>query len=463
MPPSEIPPSERPKSSERRAPNVEPVNEEKKKWIDRTVKVAYELEQRLKDMPVLTEEAPEGSLAGNIDLMEERYNQQMKDRINGIKAREALGTGKELGRKYLSDETQNTVSRRVYKGEGGPPYVAFVKLEGEQTHREVKPDGTLIETRGRRDPETGKLTESKTEGLMDPEEFEEAGQNMERREEFRQSAAEYYGVSPDEVPMDNEGCPLRNGIKEGTRGIRNYVCKRLADKVGLGDVIPECVLRPEKNAKGEVVDLACVTQKARSEGPSTKLGPLDKKTYQDLLALGPVHPKWPFAMKAARAHFALLETDGNPLNTSGNQIFDQGEALPISNESGPLDPIKSVYLEIIRKWPNAKESEMELSTMKGFVEKCEASGTGEPSGEDFEYVCDLFRLLYPNEKIAKKEALGFYDRVKEIATLGRPPDLPIWEPGKQGRCLRPCAQEAFETPQEKAQRKLGLLQPAAAA
>jgi hypothetical protein len=254
---------------------------------------------------------------------------------------------------------------------------------------------------------------------------------------------------------------MRRGIQTGQGVLREYAVNRIDKLLGF-NLVPETVLRPVNDG----TDVASVQLEVKPKAGETGPGFLTEETYRELVRLGPEHPMADWVMESAIEQFVVWSEDAHPKNVKHGENIDLG----LSDENGPLSPMRSVFMEIIQQHPDWKASpktvakmEKLFSSTKEYLtlreERKAAVAKGLPStesaaideehaaqirkeagGKEIKHVTELLRMLYGNEKIAQKEAISIFSRIREVIKNGRPPMLEI---GDAGKTLQPIADQAY--------------------
>ena len=376
--------------------------------------------------------------------------------VKKMRTIEALSCGEELERQVLGEPGLNETTRRLYAGT--PPLVAYVKPQSGETGFTVDPkSGQILNVRRAFNQATGQLDIHRAVDAdinHDPDfqplaDFVRREIRHDRPRRF-QAIAERYGIDPKDVPLSSTEITTRLGVDIGKATVREYIASRINELVRF-DVVPLTVLRAEKDQ----TDISSVQEGVKAQDPEHPPKALDVQVITDVLEQGPNHQGAKSFMRIACLDYLLKSADRhyqNILYDPASHAFsaiDNGYSMGLSwnveiqdergetkKESRPIDPYKSIPLELINYHPEWQLDEEALAALRHLYEsttnylaareraKTEAERQAlATQGKEIKYLTSLFRLLHENEKIAAKEALEFMGRLKEVIDNGRPPDL----------------------------------------
>ena len=364
--------------------------------------------------------------------------------IEKIETIESLAFGKELERHEVGEKSVNAVTRRVF--EGDPPRIAYVKPQGcegafvyDASRRAVYRTVNAWDERQARYIETRwPIPGLASSGIK--RELENRGARKER-------VAKHYGIDAQDVPLSGTETTAKYGIDPGKGAIREYIVSRINELLRF-DVVPLTALRAEKGN----VDLSSVQEAAKSTNPERPSRFLSDEEAEEIIERGPQYPGARSMMRMACLDYLVKSSDrhvGNMLFDPESKQFtaiDNGYSMGLSEhvetesvgaEKSPasrsIDRYLSIPMEIVKMHPDwelddeARANLFELQeSIKHYLSarEKEPGSRGLGAGKEIKYITKLFRLLYGNEQIAKKEALDFMDRIGRILALGRPPKLP---------------------------------------
>jgi|GEM_PF-1960595 len=244
----------------------------------------------------------------------------------------------------------------------------------------------------------------------------------------------------------------RYGIAANDSTIREWGVSRISEMFNLG-VVQMTVLRSDHGdpaRKKDTTDIMSVQETFKGELVS-------KELLDEISKLGPDHPGAKSFMRIAVLDYLVKSADRHKGNLMYNKEtgefsgIDNGLSLGLEHkfqeetEDGktiekqePLDAYRSIPLEIAARHPNWKLDDEAMDEMKRIYRATQAylaqrESGGEASGangKEIKFISSVFRMIYKNEKIAQKEAIGFFQRLKEVIDNGRPPKLPFDTKGK---------------------------------
>lgn len=370
-----------------------------------------------------------------------------------IETVESMRDGKELEWQELGVSGVNETTRRVY--EGNPPCVAYVKPQlGEASFEHDTYTGEISRVQRVLNNDTG-MVEKKYETIKETMSAQSAlvlenylTLEFANRETLIKEVAKHYGVEAEDVPLKPESRTMRTGVDVEKGAIREYIASRINELVGFG-VVPLTVLRAEE----DLSDMSSVQEAARSSDPERPVRNIELEDLQDLRIRGKEHPMAKSFIRIACLDYLIGSTDrhgGNLLIDPVGQkciaidnSYSLGLCKTVEGKSKMLDPFVSVPLDIMMMEKDWKLDDEALGELKRIydsiqeyifmresrkdaeydIDKLDYLSAGAGKGKEIKYISKLFRMLYGNEKIAKREALKFMDRVEVLITLGRPPQL----------------------------------------
>lgn len=379
----------------------------------------------------------------------------------------ALREGTETDPKRLGEESSGVNATYKATFDGVP---AFVKPQsGDATYRYDQSLDTVFEMHQHWDEEKRVFVNTGIP-VQEPDikaHFKKQFEDMSRN---RALIAEYYGISPEEVPLSETDFGWRTGVDTQMMAVREMVTSRFDLLTGF-DVVPLTTLRTEKLN----TDIMSVQKAAMGTDMSYGL-------FKHLSEQGPNGIGATSFMRIACLDYLFKSLDRGPHNLlcdekashfwaidnglscglsraqTEEEKNTQGKQRALHKDPGGLDLVRSVPLEIIQKHDNwflddearnnlrelyhstiaylAKREHQGMASDKRFLTELDEpfaeelqnsplQNTNENNGAEIKYVTKLFRLLHGNEKIAKREALEFFVRMKYLIDHGRPPRLEI--------------------------------------
>lgn len=349
--------------------------------------------------------------------------------LEKIETVESLTFGKEIDRKDVGEPGINAITRRVY--EGDPPRIAYVKPQSGEArfvyHEQRRAVYQLTDVWD--DAEQKFITNRKP---LPKGEGASLELELKKRAAYKERIAQHYGIPVEEVPLSDTEVTARSSVDVGKGAIREYIASRVNELLRL-DVIPMTVLRAEKGN----VDLSSVQESVKSSDSENPARPPTDEELAEILKLGSAHPSARSLMRIACLDHLIKATDRHAKNilidpvTRQTQGIDNGYSMGLS-EGATGFPLISVALEAVQDHADWKLDDEALATMFELYESVkeylrereeDVSKRRFGTGKEIKYLTGLFRLLYGSEQIAKKEALDFMVRLKEIIDLGRPPQM----------------------------------------
>ncbi|MFZ2803869.1 MAG: hypothetical protein WA001_01465 [Patescibacteria group bacterium] len=397
-----------------------------------------------------------------------------------LDAVDTMVNGDEVKRERLGETGINSISKRTFRLEGNPEVVAFVKPQsGEATFKydpttkqlmsvqhELGDNGSIGEKQtvyaSYKEIGQGDMLKSTPEDVRaqieDNAIVDHFKSRLEGGERIRKQIADYYGITPEEVPLKHDEFGPRVGIDAGDSVIREYTMSRINELVKFG-VVPLTTLHAESLTKDvstaedkklnrkvqEVtknVDVASAQEAARGKEMSVKL-------FKELKEQGPKHKGAKSLMRLACLDYLGKTVDRHPKNifyedsTGQFSGLDNGLSGGLSRtydarnekgepakKSGPIDAYRSVAMELTEEhddWALDEEAVIELmriyDSTKNYLAAREKVGSIAGAGKEIKYLTNLFRLQYGNEKIAAKEGRDFFTRLEYLIKNRRPPKL----------------------------------------
>ena len=285
-----------------------------------------------------------------------------------------------------------------------------------------------------------------------------------QREEMgglKNCVAAYYGIKPEEVPLDEDTMSSRAGLEKQSSAVHEYVVSRVDQLFNFG-VVQLTELRAEEGN----IDIASVQLGVISTDEKEPARPVTKKLFAEILAKGKDHPGAKSLMRLACLDYLVKTLDRHPNNVFYDPVshqfsgIDNAASFGLSYKServdksgekvvtqGPLDNFASVALESISKDEEWFVDDEALESMKevynnivqylrvredfkhGKMPLEAFFGEADPAiqdslradGKEIKYISQLFRQMFRNEKIAAKEAIEFAQRLREVIVDRRPP------------------------------------------
>jgi hypothetical protein len=427
---------------------------------------------------------------------------EVSNRIEILETRETLSTGAELSRDVIGEAGINAITRRTY--EGDPKRIAYVKPQSGETAFRYDADTDRV-------LKISKVFNEKTQQVDTQEEVYADGKNgdaedqnlvayfhtrMAEMPKMRERIAEAYGITPEEVPLSQTECSPRMGIDVRKSAIREYTTSQIDNLLNFG-VVPQTVLRGEKGRTGAATEVNSVQEAFLAQNPDVPIRSIDPELYAELKTQGKNHPGAKSFMRVATMHWLRKALDGHNDNVLYDESTHQFKAIDNGLSQGlsqavektdpktgatkkiiePLDPLRSVPLEIVQEHPDWELDEEALTEIKRVYESTvdylktrekiahtratrEAEGISfdagiidqtaleelqkKQGGKEIKYITKLFRLQYENERIAEKEGVEFFKNLEYLITHKRPPQMNI---GDKGGDLFPLTRILYRAPQ----------------
>lgn len=209
----------------------------------------------------------------------------LEGRIQSIDNLEILANGTETRRANMSGGINETSSRTYALG--AEQVRAVVKPQRGETSYTVR-NGKMIRLKNVWDEAKGKteLQEFTTDESNDPYSPEEAAaveSILGNAEALRRDCADYYGVEPEQIPLNDREFCGRRGIQAGDLAMREVFASRLSLLTGM-NVVPETSIVADSAVNSDTgetthenIDLASAQMFVRPENPGTTKGEMKKK------------------------------------------------------------------------------------------------------------------------------------------------------------------------------------------
>ncbi|MBD3251140.1 hypothetical protein GF380_01565 [Candidatus Uhrbacteria bacterium] len=361
-------------------------------------------------------------------------------RLQTQKTIESLSHGSLLESGAIGDEdkaSQNVVRRNTY--EGDPPRIAYVKPQSGESWFDYDAQNDTARVIRLRRGEAGTLEEEEVDlGIADERQKTILQRALSRKVKEAHAVAEdiarYYDIEPSEAPNSGDKVGKLFGLEAGDAPVREFAVSRIDMMVGF-DTVPVTVLREEPDHS----DISSVQEAVKSANPEKPARPMNLKDLQSLIDQGPEHPGAQSFMRIASLDYLVKSLDrhtNNVLYDEEAQQFhaiDNGGSLGLNRRtedgaSKPADNYHSVPMEVLSRhpeWQLDEEAMTQLTELKdavyAYLQKREIQSTGSDEGQEMKQITNLFRILYPNPKIAKVEGAQFLARIDRLIKDGRPP------------------------------------------
>jgi hypothetical protein len=299
-------------------------------------------------------------------------------------------------------------------------------------------------------------------------------------ETIKKLSAEHYGISPNDIEIDLENIGTRITVPDALT--RNIGVSALSLLTNIRNV-PMTVVREEQHSDPLIDqrDLFVVSEAIDGKQPGGKYPGAKAMTMEDYLEIrkqGPSHPLAKAFMRAACTAYAngALDMRLDNLIVFKDQIFITDtddffgyrttQTIEGGKISSPAEQMNAAPLELVAAMSDFKAflapgteptwdmedwilDEEARTSYKQLYETCKQvlKQTEEAGQEEFlepkaaqkdriakesrregenkvpAALSDIFRFMFKNETVAKKELLDYLDRIHELATHGRPRSL----------------------------------------
>jgi hypothetical protein len=392
-------------------------------------------------------------------LFATRASEEGSEIIRKLEVIEVLSDGVEDdGPEFaLENEGVNVTSRKLYvsKEEGAhapEPVEGITKAEwGEVSYtlkdgeikkilRRAQPSGAIEEelvsmSRGQKSEQ--KLAQTWTAFLM-------------IRPEFIRQIAEQYDIEESEVPMHPERMSFFYGVDVGQQTRSEFTVSRIDQLCGL-DTVPITVLRKEKHGLASVQELVEARETIEGDFTKTLKLPAEHPTVKSLIRIACLdyltqgldrHPGNIMFDEARQTFIAIDNGLAMGLSVRREVKFadkETGEIKRIEQRAAPLNGMNSVPIELAELRPDWKLDDEAWQIMKTLYDELfqyaayaagdlsfedqQALPPGVVKGELAEYLSDLFRFQYQQEKVAAKELMRFLGRLRHLIDRRRVPPM----------------------------------------
>lgn len=392
-------------------------------------------------------------------LFATRTSEEGSEVIRKLEVIEVLSDGVEdEGPEFaLANSGINVTSRKLYRpaeeGAHAPdPVEGITKAEWGEVAYTLK-DGEIKKILRRAKP-SGEIEEELVP-MSRGKEAEQKGAEywknvLKLRPALIRQVARQYDIDESEVPLHPERMSFRTGIDVGQQTRSEFTVSRIDQLCGL-NTVPITVLRKEKSGIASVQQLVEARETTYDDFIKTIKLPSEHPTAKSLIRMACLD----YLTKALDRHSGNMLFDekqkafvaidnGHTLGMSGAEevrFTDEqtGAVTHTERKEVEFDKMLSVPIELVELRSDWKLDDEAWQTMKtlydelfqhatyaagGFsLEDQQALSPGVLKGESSEYLSNLFRFQYQQEKIAHKELIKFLDRLRYIIDHRRVPPM----------------------------------------
>lgn len=387
--------------------------------------------------------------ASNLDLdfatLPQRDLGELSDFIERIETLEALSLREPDRTESVGEPGVNDIERHIF-GERQ----AYVKGQTGEALYKIKEGTTSTVVKLEWDKKRKQWVERENPDLS-IEALAHYADTDEKREQYINEVADFYGIPPSEVPiLKAKGMPVRIGIEAGRGPINEYGVSRVDQLLNFG-VVPLTVIRESEDGN----DLRSIQEAVPSADPDNRTREMTPDDFKDLLLLGPAHPGAKSFMRIAALHELVGASDGHVGNVLYDPVaekfyaIDNGLSFGLSRQMAdghrlPIDSLISIPLEVVAKFKDWKLDDEAIENMRQLYDSLanyadlrrQQPDTLEgmemkdrekvEKGKEARALSDLFKLVFGHDKIADVELGSFLVKLKKMIENGRPSPNPAY-------------------------------------